>query len=234
MIIFVSMKSNIILRSTDRNLFGVTIRQNTKEQFLSITDLQKAFEKARWQYGWNDRRVNDILSSQDVKMRIYYLLKERDIIKAEIPVFMEMIENEGITKVLKGLSLWMTTGRGENKQVMADPYLWMLLALELNPMIYAKVVVWLADTLIFDRLEAGSEWKPMNSAIASIVSNPNYPMYAMEINKKVFGQHISGMRNLASAKELRKIADIEKIIIKAIENKWIVNEPQLIQFIQKY
>lgn len=228
------MKSNIILRSTDRNLFGVTIRQNTKEQFLSITDLQKAFEKARWQYGWNDRRVNDILSSQDVKMRIYYLLKERDIIKAEIPVFMEMIENEGITKVLKGLSLWMTTGRGENKQVMADPYLWMLLALELNPMIYAKVVVWLADTLIFDRLEAGSEWKPMNSAIASIVSNPNYPMYAMEINKKVFGQHISGMRNLASAKELRKIADIEKIIIKAIENKWIVNEPQLIQFIQKY
>lgn len=228
------MKSNIILRSTDRNLFGVTIRQNTKEQFLSITDLQKAFEKARWQYGWNDRRVNDILSSQDVKMRIYYLLKERDIIKAEIHVFMEMIENEGIIKVLKGLSLWMTTGRGENKQVMADPYLWMLLALELNPMIYAKVVVWLADTLIFDRLEAGSEWKPMNSAIASIVKNPNYPMYAMEINKKVFGQHISGMRNLASAKELRKIADIEKIIIKAIENKWIVNEPQLIQFIQKY
>lgn len=228
------MKSNIILRSTDRNLFGVTIRQNTKEQFLSITDLQRAFEKARWQHGWNDRRINDILSSQDVKMRIYYLLKERDIIKAEIPVFMEMIENEGITKVLKGLSLWMTTGRGENKQVMADPYLWMLLALELNPMIYAKVVVWLADTLIFDRLEAGSEWKPMNSAIASIVKNPNYPMYAMEINKKVFGQHISGMRNLASAKELRKIADIEKIIIKAIENKWIVNEPQLIQFIQKY
>lgn len=228
------MKSNIILRSTDRNLFGVTIRQNTKEQFLSITDLQKAFEKARWQYGWNDRRVNDILSSQDVKMRIYYLLKERDIIKAEIPVFMEMIENEGITKVLKGLSLWMTTGRGENKQVMADPYLWMLLALELNPMIYAKVVVWLADTLIFDRLEAGSEWKPMNSAIASIVSNPNYALYAMEINKKVFGQHISGMRNLASAKELRKIADIEKMIIKAIENKWIVNEQQVIEFIKNY
>lgn len=234
MIIFVSMKSNIILRSTDRNLFGVTIRQNTKEQFLSITDLQKAFEKARWQYGWNDRRVNDILSSQDVKMRIYYLLKERDIIKAEIPVFMEMIENEGITKVLKGLSLWITTGRGENKQVMADPYLWMLLALELNPMIYAKVVVWLADTLIFDRLEAGSEWKPMNSAIASIVSNPNYPMYAKEINKKVFGQHISGMRNLASSKELRKIADIEKMIIKAIENKWIINEQQVIEFIKNY
>jgi hypothetical protein len=228
------MKSNVILKSTDRNLFGVTIRQNTKEQFLSITDLQKAYETARWQHGWSDRRVNDILSGIDVKLRIYYLLKERDIIKAEIPVFMEMVENEGITKVLKGLGLWVTTGRGENKQVMSDPYLWMLLALELNPMIYAKVVIWLADTLILDRLEAGSEFKPMNMSIASIIKNPNYPIYAKEINKKVFGEHISGMRNLASAKELRKIADIEKMITKAIENKWINTEVEIIKFIQEF
>lgn len=228
------MKSNVILTSTDRSLFDITIRQNTKEQFLSVTDLQKAFEKARWQYGWNDKRINDILSSQDVKMRIYYLLKEREIIKAEIPVFMEMIDKEGITKVLKGLGQWKTTGRGENKQVMSDPYLWMLLALELNPMIYAKVVVWLADTLIFDRIEAGTEFKPMNSAISSIIKSPNYPLYAKEINKKVFGQHISGMRNLASSKELRKIAVIEKMIIKAIENKWIQTESELLDFIQNY
>jgi hypothetical protein len=228
------MKSNVILKSTDRNLFGVTIRQNTKEQFLSITDLQKAYETARWQHGWSDRRVNDILSGIDVKLRIYYLLKERDIIKAEIPVFMEMVENEGITKVLKGLGLWVTTGRGENKQVMSDPYLWMLLALELNPMIYAKVVIWLADTLILDRLEAGSEFKPMNMSIASIIKNPNYPIYAKEINKRVFGEHISGMRNLASAKELRKIADIEKMITKAIENKWINTEVEIIKFIQEF
>jgi len=228
------MKSNVILTSTDRSLFDITIRQNTKEQFLSVTDLQKAFEKARWQYGWNDKRINDILSSQDVKLRIYYLLKERQIIKAEIPVFMEMIDKEGITKVLKGLGQWKTTGRGDNKQVMSDPYLWMLLALELNPMIYAKVVVWLADTLIFDRIEAGTEFKPMNSAISSIIKSPNYPLYAKEINKKVFGQHISGMRNLASSKELRKIADIEKMIIKAIENKWIQTESELLDFIKNY
>lgn len=228
------MKSNVILKSTDRNLFGVTIRQNTKEQFLSITDLQKAYETARWQHGWSDRRVNDILSGIDVKLRIYYLLKERDIIKAEIPVFMEMVENEGITKVLKGLGLWVTTGRGENKQVMSDPYLWMLLALELNPMIYAKVVIWLADTLILDRLEAGSEFKPMNMMIASILKAPNYPIYAKEINKRVFGKHISGMRNLASAKELRKIADIEKMITKAIDNKWINTEIEIIKFIQEF
>lgn len=228
------MKSNVILKSTDRNLFGITIRQNTKEQFLSITDLQKAYEIARWQYGWSERRISDILNYDLTKERIYYLLKERNIIKASLNVFMEMVKNEGITKVLKGLQIYKTTGRGESKQVMTDPYIWMLLAMEMNPMIYANVVVWLTDTLIFDRLDAGNEFKPMNIAISSIVKNPNYPIYAKEINKKVFGEHISGMRNLASAKELRKIADIEKMIIKAIENKWLNTEEDILNFIKNY
>jgi len=228
------MKSNIILQSTDRDLFGITIRQNTKEQFLSVTDLQRAYEIARWQYGWTERRISDILNYDITKERIYYLLKERDLIKASLNVFMEMVKSEGITKVLKGLQVYKTTGRGESKQVMTDPYIWMLLAMEMNPMIYANVVVWLTDTLIFDRIEAGNEFKPMNMSISTIVNNPNYPLYAKEINKKVFGKHISGMRNLASSKELRKIADIEKMIIKAIENKWLKDEQSIVSFIQNY
>lgn len=224
------MKSNVVLMSKDRDLFGITIKQNTKEQFLSITDLQKAYDKARFMYGWSDRRVNDILSSIDTKERIFYLLKERDLIKADISVFMEMIKREGLTKVLKGLGLYKTTGRGENKTVMADPYIWVLIAMELNPMLYAKVVIWLTDSLIFDRLEAGSEYLPMNSKIKTIVPNPNYPEYARLINKKVFGNHIAGIRNLASSRELKSIADIEKMIIVAIDKKWIQNELDLINF----
>lgn len=225
------MKNNVTLSSSDRELFGITIRQNTKESFLSITDLQKAYEKARWIYGWSDKRINDILSSIDTKERIYYLLKERDLIKAEISVFMDMVNKEGLTKVLKGLGLYKTTGRGSNKSVIADPYIWVLLAMELNPMLYAKVIVWLTDSLIFDRIEAGSEYLPMNAKIKEITNNPDYPKYAKLINIKVFGEHKTGMRNLASAKELRQIADIEKTIITAIDNKWINNEQQLINFL---
>ena len=33
------MKTNVVLKSVDRNLFGVTIHQNTKDYSLSITDL---------------------------------------------------------------------------------------------------------------------------------------------------------------------------------------------------
>jgi hypothetical protein len=225
------MKNNITLSSKDRELFGVTIRQNTKESFLSVTDLQKAYEKARWVYGWSDRKVADIMQTEVTKERMYYLLKERDLIKTNILGFTDMIEKEGLTRVLKGLGLYKTTGRGENKSVMADPYIWVLLAMELNPMLYAKVIIWLTDSLIFDRIEAGSEYLPLNSKIKEIIKNPDYPKFARLINQKVFGHHQSGMRNLASSKELRKIADIEKTVITAIDNSWIKTEEDLLKFL---
>ena len=228
------MKSNVVLTSVDRNLFGVVIRQNTKEKFLSVTDLQNAYERARWQHGWNAKRISDMLSWKDTKERIFYLLQERDLIKTSLDVFMEMTEKEGITTVLKGLGVYKTTGRGENKSVMADPYIWVLLAMELNPMLYAKVIIWLTDSLIFDRIEAGTEFLPMNSAIKKVVVNPDYPKYAKLINTKVFGQHQTGMRNLASAKELKKISDIEKFVTNAIAQNWLKSDKDIVSAIQNY
>lgn len=225
------MKNNITLSSKDRELFGVTIRQNTKDCFLSVSDLQKSYEKARWVYGWSERGINTIMQTIDFKERLFHLLNERDLIKVSIPTFMDMIEKEGVTKLLKGLGVYKTTGRGDNKSVMTDPYIWVLLAMELNPMLYAKVIIWMTDSLIFDRIEAGSEYLPMNSKIKEVILNPDYPKFARLINKKVFGHHQSGMRNLASAKELRKIADVEKTIITAIDNSWIKSEEDLLKFL---
>jgi hypothetical protein len=53
----------------------------------------------------------------------------------------------------------------------------------------------------------------------------------MAINNKVFGKHMAGMRNLASAKELRKIADIEKFIKQSIDMGFIRNENDVIKAI---
>lgn len=227
------MKNNVVLKSTDRNLFGITIEQNTKDYFLSISSLQKAYDVARWQYGWSDRKVADIMQTKEFKERVFYILESKGFIKTNILGFMDMIEKEGIAKVLKGLGVYKTTGARQTKQTYCDPYIWILLALELNPMIYANVVIWLTDTLVFDRIEAGTEYMPMNSKIKEIIPNPNYQTYAKLINKKVFGKHVAGMRNLASANELRQIADVEKQIITAIDMKWIKNEKGLIEFLNK-
>jgi hypothetical protein len=56
----------------------------------------------------------------------------------------------------------------------------------------------------------------------------------MAINNKVFGRHMAGMRNLASAKELRKVADIEKFITQSIEMGFIRTENDVIKAISNF
>lgn len=228
------MKTNVTMKSTDREVFGIKVRQETKNGFMSITDLQQAYEKARWIHGWNDRRINDILQYEPVQLKVYHLLNERDLIKTGVPAFTELVKNQGVVGVLKDLGVWKTTGRGENRNVICDQYIWTLLAMELNPMLYAKVIIWLTDTLIFDRMDAGSKFLPMNSAICRLLERPDYPKYATEINLRVFGKHFGGMRNLANAKELRLISEIENTVTKAIEHGWVKTEEEILKLIRTY
>lgn len=228
------MKTNVTLLSSDREVFGITVRQETKNGFMSVTDLQQAYEKARWQYGWNARQINHILSFENVQLKVYHLLKERNLINVSIVTFTELVENQGLINYLKKLSVWKTTGRGENRNVVCDPYIWTLLAMELNPMLYAKVIIWLTDSLIFDRMDAGDKFKPMNGAISRVLEKPDYPTYAKEINMRVFGEHITGMRNLASAKELRLISEIENTVTKTIEHGWVKTEEDILKLIRTY
>lgn len=221
------MVSNITLTSNDRELFGVVVKQETKTGFLSITELQKAYEVARWQYGWSEMNIASLMQSAKMVERMYYILKERDTIKVDLPTFIEMCKAEGITKVLKGLQVWKTTGARKSKAVMCDPYIWVTIALELNPMIYARVINFITDSLIFDRIEAGDEFRPMNNAIKSIVPNPDYRKYSIAINEKVFGRHLTGMRNLATSKELKQITKIEQFIAQGISIGMIKDETQI-------
>jgi hypothetical protein len=83
-------------------------------------------------------------------------------------------------------------------------------------------------------LDAGDKFKPMNGAINRVVEKPDYPKYAKEINMRVFGEHITGMRNLASAKELRLISEIENTVTKAIEHEWVKTEEEILKLIRTY
>ena len=228
------MKRSVVMKSLDRSLFGTIVKQETKDEFLSLSDLTYSYSKARFVYGWKEKRLNDILESKDTKERVYYLLIERGSIKAEISAFMEMCQNEGLVKVLKGLGLWRTKGRGGNRSVFCDQYIWTLIAMELNPMIYAKVVIWLTDSLIFNRVYAGTEYLPMNRSIKSIIPTPNYPEYARLINMRVFGRHEKGIRDIATEGQLKLLVEIECFITRAIEMGMCTSETQLILIIRNF
>lgn len=228
------MKTNVTMKSTDREVFGITVRQETKNGFMSVTDLQQAYEKGRWESGWSERSVHTVLQSSGTEDKVYYLLKERNFTSLELGEFKLLITEKGLIPVMKYLGVWKATGRGTNKNVVCDPYIWTLLAMELNPKLYAKVVIWLSDSLIFDRMEAGDKFRPMNAAICKLLPKPDYPTYAREINTRVFGYHEGGMRNMASAKHLRLISDIENTVTKAIQHSWVKTEEDILKLIRTY
>ena len=229
------MLTNVTMQSEkDRELFGVVIRQDTKDSMLSLTDLQEAFTRARIMNGWRSKgEIQHIINGQENAERIYYVLFEQKFINCEYSQFMEMVQEKGMVKVLKEFGVYRTTGRGENKQSVCNPYIWVLVAMELNPMLYAKVVTWLTDRLILNRIEAGNFYKSLSGALYKI-PQPNYPEIAKALNTKVFGKHETGIRNKGSQKQLSELARVEDNIAYCINKGFYKTNEDVLKAINEF
>ena len=214
------MKSNVVLESKDRVLFGITIRQDTKMEFLSLTDLQEAYTVARVKSGWSDRRINDILSSNISSERVYYILKERNFIETGISAFMDEVKNSSLVKVMKKYGAYKTVGRGDNRTTMCEKYIWVMLALELNPEIYAKVVCWIADSLIINRIEAGDKYNDLCRACSKF-KNVDYRIIAKGLNYIIFNIHETLIRNKATQIELKELDDLQRSLAFSVDMGYI-------------
>lgn len=211
------MKTNVTMVSKDRELFGVTIKQDTKTSFMSLTDLQEAYTRKRIEMGWNDKRIENILSNKDSSERIYYILdKQGYMVNTAFPVFMEMVEKESLVKVMKKLGAYKTIGRGENRRTVCNPYIWVLVAMELNPMIYAEVVMWLTDRLILNRIEAGDRYNTLSRAVARF-EDVDYAKMAIGLNYIVFNEHQSMIRNRATQEQLRELDQLQSNLVFYID-----------------
>ena len=230
------MKTTVVMKSEkSRDLFGVIIRQETKNSMLSLTDLQEAYTRARIQNNWVVKDISHILSRDTNIERIFYLLQEQNIISDETTFssFYSKVQDVGLIKVLKQLNVYKTTGRGENRQTLCNPYIWVLVAMELNPMLYAKVITWITDKLIINRIEACDLCNCLSSAMRKYIPSPNYSEINRQLNIKIFGHHQSGMRNMASEEELKKLSRLEENIAFCIKNGFIKNNEQAIEMIKK-
>jgi hypothetical protein len=235
---------------------GTVVNQRMEDGFLSLTTLQKIYEESRIKYGWAKRDMSNIIHtdamierfyeiyqmlsegnglsvSQREKFEFLYSTDNQDVIKPsnrgfiDLSYFKSEISKKGAVAFFKELGLWHTKGARENKEVWVDPYLFVSIALEMHAKLYAHTVIWITDSLIFDRKEAGGNYLPMNVAIDKKLGLSDYWKYAILINKNVFGKHEKGIRNFATKEQLRDISKLEEFITTSIEHSLITSEQQL-------
>lgn len=226
------MKTNIIMLSPDRELFGVKIRQETKTGFLNLSDLQEAYTRARIQNNWVDKRTDHILNYNDNICRIYYILHEQQLINVSLDTFIENTKRIGFLKYLKELGVYKTSGARHTKSTWCNQYIWVLVAMELNPMLFARIVMWVSDKLILNRIEAGNFYKDLSKAVAKF-HNVDYVKLAKALNHKIFGRHENGIRNLATKEELQKLTQLESNLAFAIDMGFVKTFDDVINAIGK-
>lgn len=204
------MKTNVIMKSNDRDLFGVTIPQETKTGFLSLSALQKAYDKEAELKGWANKRIDHIFLSKSNIERIYYILYEQKKIPQTqtLKTFVQNAEDYGFFKYLKKIGVYKTSGARTTKVTWCNPYLWLLVSLELHPVIYAQVVLWLADKLLINRIEAGNMYIGLAKSVTKL-NGVDYVRLAKALNHIVFRKHETGLRNSASQADLKKLEQLE-------------------------
>ena len=220
------------MQSSDRILFDQIIRQETKTGMLNMSDLQLVANKRNAIKGYSIRQVQELLNRDENLERIYYILKEQGIITLDISKVIENIKGYGLFTYLKKLGQYKTTGARQTKTTWANPYIWMLGALELSPEIYGKAVIWLSDNLILNRIEAGNMYRGLSHSISKFPC-VDYVKMAKALNYIVFNKHETGIRNFASQKELKELEEIERHIAFTIDMGFVHSFDQLILFLRK-
>lgn len=226
------MKTNQILQSEDRNLFGIIIPQETSTEFLSVTELQDAYDNVREEKGWSVRRITHIMETDSFKERCFYVLRDEDKLppelKARFTVFKDYIDSKSINSFLRDIGVWKLTGKGSERKTWCHPLIWIILALEMNPEIFAKVVRWIKDGLISARLECGINYLELTQNIKEHIlplenNNPIcYRLIAGYCNYKVFGKNEVGIRNYANKDDLAKLNKLEMLVSSFIESGYFV------------
>lgn len=225
------MKTTVVMNSKYRELFGNIIRQDTSNM-LNVSDLELICSKRNALSGYAIKHIPEIMSRKENLERIYYILHKQSILEGDLNSFLEQANERGIITYLKKINSWKTTGARQNKTVWANPYIWMLLALEMSPEVYGSAIIWLSDKLILNRIEAGNFYKGLTKSISKF-DNIDFVSVAKGLNYIVFNKHEKNIRNSATIEQLKELEDIEKKLSFAIDMGYIKSKEELLNEMRK-
>lgn len=236
---FTDMKTNVQLESSSRNLLGKTITVMSKDGFVCITEAMDALNEKRALMGLKARRIDDILQTKSFQERLPALIREISSMEFSDSEYSKVCDNccsfNSINDLRKLKMAYRRGGRHDQKWFV-NPYVFVMIALELDPEIYAKVIVWLTDGLIGDRNAAGEAYLRMSRSISSIVPDKSelkdkIQRVAKGINYIIFNEHEDNRRNRASKNEMMEIVALENAIIEFIDSGYIKSFDELINFL---
>lgn len=148
------MKTNVLMK---RPFMGNrTISQRSDNEFLSLTDLERAGNKQRAIEGLPVFRTQEYLRTKQTKEFIKELESRYNIVK-------------------------MST-RGRSAHVWAHPLLFIDMALSMSPKMKVEAYDWMKDNLIKHRNDSGDSYKNMCGAIITRLSNKsNFRQYVKKV-----------------------------------------------------
>ena len=235
------MKTSVCLDSSSRELLGKNIPVMSKDGFVCITDVMEVLNDKRKMLGLSPKRIEDVLRTKTFQERLPALIKELNsnvISDSDFSALKNSSEGIGSINDLRKFNMAYRRGSRECKKWFINPYIFVMIALELDPEIYAKVIVWLTDGLIQDRNLAGEAYIRLSKAVSGLVDDPaefkdKIQRVAKGINYVVFNEHEDNRRNRASHNEMIEIVSLENSITSLIEDGFVKSFDEVINFLGK-
>lgn len=114
------------------------------------------------------------------------------------------------------------------------PYLFIKLAMWLNPRFEVTVIKFVYDQLVDHRHDAGDNYKEFSAALSKF--NPttkDRSSVAKALNYVVFNKHDKELRNTANNKQMEDLKDLEKRYAYLINEEYIKSPKELISKLRK-
>lgn len=197
-----------------RPIMGGTVRQWVDNDMLCLTDLARIYEAERIKNNWVKKRLDHFFNNaSDIEYIIELLDLQGVFINVNKSTFMSHAENQGIIKALKSIGQYKVTGRGENKAVFCNPYIFVAVAQWLNHGFKTQTEALVYDTLILNIIETGGEFTHLCTVIRKYITplmseqaqKSIYTDFANLINLKVFGKDYEKLKLIASKEQLQQV-----------------------------
>lgn len=148
------MKTNVVMKRPFMS--NQVVSQRSDNEFLSLTDLERAGNKQRAIEGLPVFRTQEYLRTKQTKEFIKELESRYNVVK-------------------------MST-RGRSAHVWAHPLLFIDMALSMSPKMKVEAYDWMKDNLIKYRNDSGDSYKNMCGAIITRLSNKsNFRQYVKKV-----------------------------------------------------